>query len=242
MTAFAIIGLGKMGSAIIDELEADPNVKIHPFRRLNAEDLGFLKACDVAIEFTVPEAASMVVRQCLESGIPIVSGTTGWHQNELNTIIKLCHEVNGKFLFASNFSIGMNITFELSKKLSSIMNRFPQFAASIKEIHHIHKKDAPSGTAVTLINELIESSDRYTGFDMNNETNASNEKRIRVEAIREGEVKGFHEINWTSSDERITISHEAFDRRIFAQGAVIAAKWLVGQGPGVYTMRDIIKL
>jgi 4-hydroxy-tetrahydrodipicolinate reductase len=231
-----------MGSAILDILQADQEAEFHPFKRLEGADLDTLKQCKVAIEFTVPEAASGVIKQCLENGIPVVSGTTGWHQNQLNDIIQLCHDVNGKFLYASNFSIGMNVTFELSKRLSTMMNRFPEFSASIREIHHIHKKDSPSGTAVTLINEIIETSDRYTGFELNEATEDADENKINVNAIRKGEVKGFHEITWTSGDERIVISHEAFDRKIFAQGAVMAAKWLVNQDPGVYTMRDIIKL
>lgn len=242
MTSVAIIGLGKMGSAIMALMESDEMAEMHPFRRLKSGDLDILKQCDVAIEFTVPEAAFDVIKQCLENGIPVVSGTTGWHQNKLNDIIQLCQDVNGKFLYASNFSIGMNITFELSRKLSTMMNQFPQFSASIREIHHIHKKDSPSGTAVTLINEIIETSDCYTGFELNPTNDKENGNKISVNAVREGEVKGFHEITWTSPDEKIVISHEALERKIFAQGAVMAAKWLINQGPGVYTMRDIIKL
>src|SRR5690349_5053113 len=118
----AIIGMGKMGHTITSLLEQQEEVSFHPFHRLHPADLSMLKTCDVAIEFTTSESASDVITQCLESGIPIVSGTTGWHQNHLQSIIELCANRGGKFLYASNFSIGMNITFALNRKLASIMN------------------------------------------------------------------------------------------------------------------------
>jgi 4-hydroxy-tetrahydrodipicolinate reductase len=233
-----MIGMGKMGQAVTSLLEQREDASFHAFHHLTSADLSELKSCDVAIEFTTSESAPDVIRLCLESGIPIVSGTTGWHLNHLQSVIEFCANQGGKFLYASNFSIGMNITFALNRKLASIMNQFPQFSASISEIHHIHKKDSPSGTALSLIQDIIALHDRYTSYQLKVDDPDLNS--LPVTAIREGEVKGFHEVTWSSSLEQIRLSHEALDRKIFAEGAILAASWLIGQNPGVYTMKDII--
>lgn len=240
MTKFGIIGMGKMGNAITALLEADQDHTYHAFSRLSAEKEADLKACDVAIEFTTPEAAPGIIRHCLASGVPIVSGTTGWQEYHLENIKNECKNLNGRFLFASNFSIGMNLTFAINRKLASIIASFPQFKPSILEKHHIHKKDAPSGTAYSLLNDIIERHPVYNGFEMTPVQGDKN--KIPVTAIREGEIKGYHEITWSSGLENIRISHEAFDRKIFAEGAIHAASWLKDQKPGVYTMTDIIGL
>ena len=149
---------------------------------------------------------------------------------------------HGKFLYASNFSIGMNITFALNRRLATIMNHYPQFKVSVKEIHHIHKKDSPSGTAHTLIGDIIDLHERYNNFELNPGHVTTDEDVLPIQALREGEVKGYHEVSWNSGSEEIKISHEAFDRKIFAEGAIMAAAWLTGQRAGVYTMKDIIQL
>jgi 4-hydroxy-tetrahydrodipicolinate reductase len=136
----------------------------------------------------------------------------------------------------------MNITFALNRRLALIMNHYPQFSASIKEIHHIQKKDSPSGTAHTLIGDIVDQNKRYTDFEITDDHLASEASILPVQAIREGEVKGFHEVTWRSESEKITLSHEAFDRKIFAEGAIMAANWLIDQKPGVYTMQDIIEV
>ncbi|MEP6646564.1 MAG: 4-hydroxy-tetrahydrodipicolinate reductase [Saprospiraceae bacterium] len=240
MSTFGIIGMGKMGQVIAAILKGENNVQFHSFSRLSNANEIQLKSCDAVIEFTTPDAAPGIIRQCIESQIPIVSGTTGWQEYQLHSIIKLCTTMHGKFFYASNFSIGMNITFALSRKLAMIMNEYPQFAASIKEIHHVHKKDSPSGTAHTLINDIVDLHDRYTDFELGRSPSAENKSILPVHSIREGEVKGYHEVTWQSDSEKITLSHEAFDRKIFAEGAIMAAGWLIAQKPGVYTMRDII--
>ncbi|HZV68375.1 MAG TPA: 4-hydroxy-tetrahydrodipicolinate reductase [Saprospiraceae bacterium] len=242
MRRFGIVGLGKMGQAIISILGTDDKVRFDTFNRLSGDHFARLKACDVVIEFTTPDAAPDIIKQCIESGIPIVSGTTGWQEYHLHAIIKLCQMKHGKFLYASNFSIGMNITFALNRRLALIMNQYPQFKASIKEIHHIHKKDSPSGTAHTLIEDIVAEHKRYADFELNKNQLTDENSILPVHAIREGEVKGYHEVTWTSDSERITLSHEAFDRKIFAEGAIMAANWLIDQKPGVYTMRDIIEV
>lgn len=238
MTTIGVIGLGKMGTAISNLLDTDPNVKFYTFNRLSGANQAQLKACDVVIEFTTPEAAPDVISQCISSDVPVVSGTTGWQEYHLETIKKLCLQRRSKFFYASNFSIGMNITFAINRRLSSMMNDYPQFNASLIEKHHIHKKDSPSGTAYTLIEDIISTNSRYKGFTLN--VQPTDDEKIPVTAIREGEIKGYHEVSWNSGLEKVLISHEAFDRRIFAQGAVLAAQWLKNAKPGVYTMKDII--
>lgn len=240
MLTFGIVGLGKMGQALSAILSNQTNHSFHTFNRLTPDRQALLETCDVVIEFTTAEAAPGIIMQCLESGVAIVSGTTGWQEYHLQSVIKLCQLKQGKFLYASNFSIGMNIMFALNRRLVSVMNDFPQYNASIKEIHHIHKKDSPSGTAYTLIGDIIDQHKRYSNFELNNNQSADDASVLQVRAIREGEVKGYHEVTWNSGSEQIRISHEAFDRKIFADGAIMAAAWLVDQKPGVYTMKDII--
>ncbi len=242
MTKFGIVGMGKMGQALSAILANEKEHQFHTFNRITTDNQALLKSCDVIIEFTTPEAAPGIIRHCIDNGIAIVSGTTGWQEYHLHSIIKLCHSKHGKFLYASNFSIGMNITFALNRRLAMIMNDYPQFKASIKEIHHIHKKDSPSGTAHRLIEDIIDQHKRYDNFDLVNRQTQDDGSILHVNAIREGEVKGYHEVTWKSDSEEIKISHEAFDRKIFAEGAIMAASWLVSRKAGVYTMSDIIDL
>jgi|SRR5688500_2086830 len=240
MTPIGIIGMGKMGNAISDLLEVEHKVNFHTFNRLSGDNLALLKDCEVVIEFTAPEAAPAIIKQCISVGVPIVSGTTGWHEYHLESIKNLCRQHNGKFLYASNFSIGMNITFALNRKLATIMSEYSQFKPSILEKHHIHKKDSPSGTAYTMIEDVIDNHPLYDGFELNTKSSAND--KIPVTAIREGDIKGFHEVAWNSGQEKISLSHEAYDRKIFAEGAIVAATWLKNQKPGTYTMKDIISI
>ena len=240
MASFGIIGMGKMGHAIAALLEGNEKASFHTFNRLSPENEHLLKQCEAVIEFTTAEASPGIIEHCITSGIPIVSGTTGWQEYHLEQIKNVCRQHKGKFLYASNFSIGMNITFALNRKLAAIIDAFPQFKASILEKHHIHKKDSPSGTAYSLLEDIIENHSRYDGFNLNQPS--SDPEKINVTAIREGEIKGYHEVTWNSGLEEIKISHEAFDRKIFAEGALLAAGWLKDKKPGVYTMKDIIGL
>lgn len=241
MKIIGMIGMGRMGQAISDHVKGHPEITLVPFNRISKADETRLKACHVVIEFTTPTAAPVVIRQCLELGLKVVSGTTGWHEYHLDSILTFCARHHSSFLYASNFSIGMNIVFALNSKLAAALKAYNTFKPSLKEIHHIHKKDSPSGTAYTLLQQIMQQRQDYTGFVLNEEAAAS-QHQIPVKAIREGEVKGYHEVAWQSPDERISISHEAFDRRIFASGAVLAAQWLMDQPAGVYTMQDIIHL
>ncbi len=241
MANIGIIGMGKMGYAIASVLEEKAEHQGHNFQRITSSNQSQLKSCDVAIEFTIPEAAPGVIRTCIDIGIPVVSGTTGWHESHLETVRAYNKEHNGTFLSATNFSIGMNIVFALNKKLAAVMVNFPEFKPGIKEVHHIQKKDAPSGTAYTLLEDVIRMHPGYSTFELNSD-NEPSAQTIPVTAIREGDVKGIHEVNWNSGMEGITIMHEAFDRKIFAEGAVMAALWLKDKSPGEYSMKDIISL
>jgi 4-hydroxy-tetrahydrodipicolinate reductase len=239
MNTIGVIGMGRMGQSIAALLRQREDLRFEAFSRLQASDYSRLKTCDVVIEFTIPEAAPTVIKQCLDQDVPVVSGTTGWHEYHLSEIRSLAHQRKATFLYATNFSIGMNLVFALNAKLANALKPYSAFLPSLKEIHHIQKKDSPSGTAYTLLNQIMQQRNEFTSFALNRPPEAN---EIPVEAIREGEVKGYHEVTWQTPDERITISHEAFDRSIFASGAIVAAHWLVKQPPGIYTMQDIIRL
>ncbi|HJW30689.1 MAG TPA: 4-hydroxy-tetrahydrodipicolinate reductase [Saprospiraceae bacterium] len=235
-----IIGMGRMGQAIATQIESVQHLHFHPFERLSTDRLASLKTCDVAIEFTTPEAAPEVIRTCLKAGIPTVSGTTGWHEYHLEEILTFCRNTGGKLLYATNFSIGMNVVFALNEKLAGLLEAYPEFKPAVQEIHHIHKKDMPSGTAYTLIEQIMKEQPKYERINLNHaQDDQSN--AIPVTAIREGEVKGIHEVTWDSGLEKITLTHEARDRGIFAAGAISAARWLISQPKGIYTMKDFIQ-
>jgi len=234
-----VIGLGRMGQSILGLLEYRKDLSFQPFSRLSKDSIPLLKKCDVVIEFTTSEAAPEVIRTCISNDVPVVSGTTGWHEYHLESILSFCKQKHGKFLYASNFSIGMNIVFALNAKLANVLADYPQFKPSLQEIHHIHKKDMPSGTAFTLLEDIMKQQPGYTGISLNQPASSNS---IPVVALREGEVKGIHQVNWNSGAEEISIRHEAFDRSIFASGAIMAALWLHSQANGIYTMRDIIKV
>lgn len=242
MTTIGIVGMGKMGKAISTVLESRKDLKYHQFSRISEENEVLLRSCNVLIEFTTPDAAPGVIKQCLGLKIPVVSGTTGWHEYHLDSILSFCKQHNSTFLYATNFSIGMNITFALNQKLAEVMQGLPQFKPALKEIHHIHKKDSPSGTAYTLMEDILSRYPSYDGFALTSDDQPVASDKLPVTAIREGEVKGYHEVSWNSGLEQITIAHEAFDRRIFAEGAVIAALWLAAKPAGIYKMSDVLQV
>jgi 4-hydroxy-tetrahydrodipicolinate reductase len=233
----AILGYGKMGK----EVERIALQRGHKIVLRSTEKEPFtadeLKETDVAIEFTAPEAAVKNFMKCFEADTPVVTGTTGWY-NRFNEVEQICKDGNHAFFYASNFSLGVNLFFELNKRLTEMMNRFPEYDASLREIHHTEKKDAPSGTAISLAEDLIYLSDRYESWVLDTE---SEEKELPIEALREAGVHGTHEISWTNEIDQIQIKHTAFSRKGFAMGAVLAAEWLKDK-KGVYTMRHLIDL
>ncbi len=241
-----LLGYGKMGRAI-ESIAAEHNVAIvWRIGRDNRAELtpALLGQADVVIEFSRPEAAFDNIQLCLENGLPVVSGTTGW-SDRLPEAEKICLEREGALLWASNFSVGVNLFFALNRYLAQLMNERPEYSPSATEIHHVHKLDAPSGTALTLVNELIEKVNRFSGYQLNPPDNkqpiTDNQQPIPITAIREGEVPGTHLIRWASPVDEITIEHRAHSRMGFASGAVLAARWLVGKR-GVFSMRDVLDL
>lgn len=209
---------------------------------------------DVAIEFTRPEAAVNNILKCFSAEVPVVCGTTGW-QDSMPAIRSMCDAGKGTLFYSTNFSIGVNIFEAVNRYLAKIMNGFPQYTAAEEEVHHIHKLDHPSGTAITIAEELIEASDRYNTWKEPTEDSDKEEGVFYISHRREGEVPGIHTVVWDSPQDSITISHSAKSREGFALGAVLAAEWLYekthrkGIGPvkfgsahkGFYTMGDMLK-
>ena len=172
----------------------------------------------------------------LENSIPIISGTTGWLDN-YNKAVKLCNEKNGAFLYASNFSLGVNIFFEINRQLAKIMSNHPEYVIKMKEIHHIEKIDAPSGTAITLAESIIKETD-YQKWSLNKDFK---ENEISIEAQRLSDKTGTHEVIYKSDIDEIKIKHAALNREGFGLGAVIAAEWLIGK-KGVFSMKDVLNI
>ncbi len=240
MLKIGLFGYGKMGRAI-ESLAPENGVEIvwridHENRAAATPEL--LRQAHVVIEFTRPEAAFENVMLCLKASVPVVSGTTGWLE-KLSEAQDFCKKNGGAMLWASNFSVGVNLFFALNSYLSKLMNERAEYAPSVTETHHIHKLDAPSGTAVTLVNELIAKANRFSGWSLS--PTPAQPGEIPVTAIREGEVPGTHLVKWQSAIDEISIEHRAHSRAGFASGAILAAKWLAGR-QGVFSMKDVLGL
>lgn len=235
----ALIGYGKMGKAIesiaIEKgytigLKIDAN-NIH---ELTAENL---KQHDVAIEFTNPSSAVKNIMACLDAGIPIVSGSTGW-LDKWEKVKNYCDKKNGTLLYASNFSVGVNIFFAINKKLASLMCTHSEYAVSIEEIHHTEKKDAPSGTGISLAEQIIQHNPQKTNW-INHPTNQENE--IAIISKRIDPAPGTHHVKYSSIVDDVEIIHTAHSRNGFAQGAVLAASFLLGKR-GIFNMQDVLEI
>ena len=225
-----IIGYGKMGKAI--EKVAIDRGHLISFKTNNC-DLNLINDVDVTIEFSTPESAFTNIKNCIDSNVPVVSGTTGWLE-DLDDIKKLCDKKNGSFLYASNFSLGANLFFELNKKLAHLMSDKNQYKTSIDETHHIHKVDRPSGTAITLADDIISNS-RYKNWELD----SNSKDKININSSREKEVNGVHKVVYSSENDIISIKHEALNRNGFALGAVISAEWLVNK-KGCFSISDML--
>jgi len=199
-----------------------------------AEDIDYNKI-DLAIDFSVPEAAVTNIETALENGIPVVSGTTGWLDHYAH-IVQRCDELGGAFLYASNFSLGVNIFFALNEYLAQKMSALKQYGVSIEEIHHTQKQDAPSGTAITLAEGVLANTE-YKNWRLGE----AEDGEIPIVSKRIGNYAGTHTIDYDSSIDQIRIQHTAHSREGFAEGAVIAAEWLLGK-KGVFSMRDVLNL
>ena len=232
----AIIGYGKMGREIEKILIARGHevtliIDIDNAADLNAENLANV---DVAIEFTTPTTAYDNIRKCLECSTAVVSGTTGW-TDRLAELQELCREKGGAMFYASNYSLGVNLMFRLNRELARLMNQFGGYEITMSETHHTEKKDSPSGTAVTLAEDIISRVERKTGW-VNEPTD--DPALISIESLRIGKTPGDHSVTYTSEDDVLEIRHSIKNRRTLAQGAVVAAEFLCGK-QGIYTMEDL---
>ncbi|HLX93930.1 MAG TPA: 4-hydroxy-tetrahydrodipicolinate reductase [Puia sp.] len=233
----ALIGYGKMGKAIEDvavQRGHEIVLKIDIGNLSQFNEITLAKA-DVAIEFTTPHSAYQNIMTCLEAGTAVVSGTTGW-LSKFEEVVKFCREHNGSFLYASNFSVGVNIFFEINKLLARLMSNQSEYNARLKEIHHTEKKDAPSGTAITLAEQIIEKIPRKLKW-VNQASADPGDLEIISERI--DPEAGTHLVRYSSAIDDIEISHIAHNRKGFAIGAVLAAEFLKGK-KGTYTMKDVL--
>ena len=227
----ALLGYGKMGK-VIERIALERG---HEIVLKKDQDTSFdgLKNADVAIDFSVPNSAVANISECLINGIPVISGTTGWLTN-YPKMVQLCEEKNGSFIYGSNFSLGVNVFFELNEYLAKMMANLKQYKVSMEEIHHTQKLDAPSGTAISLANGIIENTD-YVNWTLENPC----ENEIHIDAKRIENIPGTHAVFYDSKVDQIEIKHTAHSREGFALGSVIAAEWLMGK-KGVFTMKDVL--
>ena len=235
----ALIGYGKMGKAIEEIAISRGHSVVVKFNSQNPLESSQLRTTDVAIEFSQPDLALKHIKLCADGQIPIVVGTTAWEEH-LAEIINHIDKREASLIYSSNFSIGVNLFFELNKYLARLMNDKTDYVASVKEIHHAQKIDAPSGTAVTLAKDLISNHPTYLSWKLTGQSQNMEKSDLPISAIREENVPGTHLISYTSEIDTLTIEHKAHNRKGFALGAVIAAEF-IHKKQGVYTMSDILK-
>lgn len=229
----ALLGYGKMGK-VIERIALERGHEI-VLKKTEENSFDGLLDADVAIDFSVPSAAVQNISVCLHHNIPIVSGTTGWLEH-YDDMTSLCTSKNGAFIYGSNFSLGVNLFFELNAHLAKIMSRFNQYEVSMEEIHHTQKLDKPSGTAITLAQNIIKEKN-LSSWSIEN----PNENELFIDVKRIDSVPGTHSISYTSEVDTIEITHTAHNRDGFALGAVIASEWLINK-KGIYTMKDVLGL
>ena len=229
----ALLGYGKMGQ-VIEKIALQRGHEI-VVRKSIEDSFDGLDNSEVAIEFSAPDAAVENISAALNLGIPVISGTTGW-LHDYDKMVQLCNKKNSAFISSSNFSLGVNIFFELNAYLAKIMSKFEDYKVGIEEIHHTQKLDAPSGTAISLAKGVIENSD-YNNWTLENPKSDD----ILIEAKRIENVPGTHTVTYNSNIDLIEIKHLAHNREGFALGAVIAAEWIVGK-KGVYSMKDVLNI
>lgn len=229
----ALLGYGRMGKEI-------EKISLQRGHQIIIKDSGKKKyditTADIAIDFSTPDAAFENISLCLNNNIPVISGTTGWLE-KYDSIVELCTTNKGAFIYASNFSLGVNVFFELNKQLAEMMRTLNQYNISIEEIHHTKKLDKPSGTAITLAEGIIENTHKNS-WKLDAKIS---EENIPITAIRTPNIAGTHTVNYNSQIDNIQIKHTAHNRQGFALGAVIAAEWLIHK-KGIYTMRDVLNL
>lgn len=235
----AILGYGKMGQAIAAILKERGHQVI-----LTATTADYsienLQKADVAIEFSQPEAAVTNLQNCFTAKTPVVCGTTGW-LNQYQQVANQCSEKGGGLLYASNFSLGVNLFFAFNQKLAQLMGAFEQYAPAITEIHHTQKKDAPSGTAITLAEQIIEQNTPYHTWSLVEKGKQISPHALPITALRKPDVTGTHRIKYQSQIDEISIKHKAYSRKGFALGAALAAEFMQDK-QGVFSMQDVLKI
>lgn len=229
----ALLGYGRMGKEI-EKIALERGHEI-VLRKTEENDYSGLEYADVAIDFSIPTAATENISTCFNHNIPVVSGTTGWLEH-YNDMTDLCQEKNGAFLYGSNFSVGVNLFFELNSYLAKLMANIKEYKVSMEEIHHTQKLDAPSGTAISLAQGIIAETN-YEQWTMD----SAKENQIYIDAKRIEDVPGTHSVFYKSTVDEIEIKHTAFSRQGFALGAVVAAEWILGK-KGIFTMKDVLNL
>lgn len=233
----AIIGYGKMGKEIEKMALARNHQILWIVDKENSDQLltRDLNDIDVAIEFSTPESAFFNISNLILNGVPTISGTTGW-LDQMQEVTDFVHEKNGAFLYASNFSIGVNLFFKINQYLAKLMEPQKEYSLKISEVHHTEKLDAPSGTAITLADDIIKHSKNYLSWSKDS---SKKEQTISILSSRISNVAGTHTVEYASEIDKIEIRHEAHNRRGFALGAIIAAEWIIGRN-GLFTMDDVI--
>ena len=226
----ALLGYGKMGR-VIEQIALERGHTI-VLKKRSSDNFDGLENADVAIDFSVPSSAVNHISESLNRNIPIISGTTGWLE-DYDQMVDLCNGQKGGFIYSSNFSLGVNIFFELNNQLAKMMQNLKQYNVSMEEIHHTQKLDAPSGTAISLANDIIKNSE-YTNWSL-----TKDETSLHIEAKRVENIPGTHSVFYDSKVDQIEIKHTAHSREGFALGSVIAAEWIIDK-KGVYTMKDVL--
>tara|TARA_R110002049_G_scaffold307773_2_gene509434 strand:+ start:21682 stop:22383 length:702 start_codon:yes stop_codon:yes gene_type:complete len=229
----ALLGYGKMGKAIEQvALKRGHEIVI----KADVGTVYNITDADVAIDFSIPSVAFSNISKCLNNGVPVISGTTGWLQ-DYEKAVALCNEKKGAFISASNFSLGVNIFFELNKNLAKMMSNLKDYNVDIEEIHHTQKLDAPSGTAISLAKDIIENHSNYNKWVLDSEE----DNAVPIIAKRIKNVPGTHTITYKSDIDFIEMKHHAHNREGFALGAAVAAEWIVGK-TGVFSMKDVLNI
>jgi 4-hydroxy-tetrahydrodipicolinate reductase len=229
----AILGYGRMGKEI-EKIAISRGHEV--FIKKDIEDAIDITLVDVAIEFSVPNSAFNNISNCIKNNVPVISGTTGWLA-KYEDVVALCKKEKGGFIYASNFSLGVNIFFELNKQLAKMMRNLEDYNISMEEVHHTKKLDAPSGTAITIAEGIIENSSKENWtLDKN-----TSEENIPIVAKRIPDVPGTHTVLYASEVDAIQIKHTAHNRKGFALGAIVAAEWILGK-TGVFSMKDVLNI
>jgi 4-hydroxy-tetrahydrodipicolinate reductase len=229
----ALFGYGKMGK-MIEKIAQSRGHEIIAKIDIDTKEIDFSQM-DVAIDFSTPDSAFKNITSCIYHKVPVISGTTGW-LHKYQEVAQLCNENKGAFLYASNFSLGVNLFFELNSTLAKLMGNLDQYKVSMEEIHHTQKLDAPSGTAITLAEGIIKNTS-YADWKLDEAADNS----INIHSVREGQVPGTHTVKYSSTVDDIEIKHTAHNREGFALGAVVAAEWIQGKS-GIFTMKDVLNL